>query len=627
MKRQPKSPAGKYLGIEGGGTRTVALLADASGRILRRLEAGPANMKFLSEAQLTQHFRSIAAALPGPDALGIGLSGAWADADFRRIRSAAATVWPGIPCYATNDLETAFTAAADGKRATRTPQVLIVSGTGSGCYGRNLKGRGVKVGGWGHVLGDKGSGYDIGLRALQAVVDAYDHEQVWPDLGRRLLRALLMNEPNDLIDWAQKASKTEISSLAVEVFNAWGHKDKVAADVLASAAKSLARDAAACARRLARRGTRVRFVLTGSILLKQPRFAALVRRELHKLWTKATVTPLKRESVWGAVELARRASESKVQSLKSKVSGPKDEEPVVRSAKRSPTEERNPRSMNLDRLPLRDAIGLMLAEDAGIPKKLLAERRNIQRVIETVARAFRRGGRLFYVGAGTSGRLGVLDASECPPTFRTSPDLVQGIIAGGQEALWQSGEGAEDDAGAGGRAIEFRGVTRRDVVTGIAASGTTPFVWGALREAKRRGATTVLVCFNPFLKIPRVLQPSIVIAPNLGPELLTGSTRLKAGTATKQLLNMFTTLAMVRLGKVRSNLMIDLNPANVKLRDRAVRIVRELSGADYRAGQEALERSGWVVKKAAAQLSRRRSPAAWGMCPAGTPPSHSAIGR
>jgi N-acetylmuramic acid 6-phosphate etherase len=226
-------------------------------------------------------------------------------------------------------------------------------------------------------------------------------------------------------------------------------------------------------------------------------------------------------------------------------------------------------------------------------------------VIEAVARAFRRGGRLFYVGAGTSGRLGVLDASECPPTFGTSPDLVQGIIAGGQNALWQSVEGAEDEADAGASAIRFRGVTRRDVVTGIAASGTTPFIWGALREAKRRGATTVLVCFNPFLKIPRALWPTIVIAPNLGPELLTGSTRLKAGTATKQLLNMFTTLAMVRLGKVRSNLMIDLNAANVKLRDRAVRIVQELTGADYCAAQGELERSGWVVKRAVGRLYRR----------------------
>jgi len=143
------------------------------------------------------------------------------------------------------------------------------------------------------------------------------------------------------------------------------------------------------------------------------------------------------------------------------------------------------------------------------------------------------------------------------------------------------------------------------VVVGIAASGTTPFVWGALGEAKRRGATTALVCFNPFLKIPRALGPGIVIAPNLGPEVLTGSTRLKAGTATKQLLNLFTTLAMVRFGKVRSNLMIALNPSNAKLRRRAVSIVQDLTGADHRTARTALERSSWVVKKAVARLRRR----------------------
>jgi N-acetylmuramic acid 6-phosphate etherase len=265
--------------------------------------------------------------------------------------------------------------------------------------------------------------------------------------------------------------------------------------------------------------------------------------------------------------------------------------------------------MRLDKLPLREAITLMLSEEACVPRKLLAERRRIEQVIRAVVRAFRSGGRLFYAGAGTSGRLGVLDASECPPTFRTPPDLVQGIIAGGQRALRQSVEGAEDDADAGARAIESCGVNRRDVVVGIAASGTTPFVWGTLGEAKRRGATTALVCFNPFLKIPRALRPTMVLAPNLGPEVLTGSTRLKAGTATKQLLNLFTTLAMVRLGKVRSNLMIDLNPANVKLQDRAVRIVRDLTGADYHRAQAALERTGWVVRKAIARSGRKQAPA------------------
>ncbi len=564
MTHKPELAEVKYLGIEGGGTRTVALLADGHGRALRRLETGPANMKLLTAEQLTGRFRSIAAALPCPDAVAIGLSGAWVKADFQKIWSAAGEVWPGIPCYATNDLETGLAAATSDPRHGPIPQVLVVSGTGSCCYGQGRDGRGVKVGGWGHVLGDKGSGYDIGLCALQAVIDAYDQELVWPALGRGLLRALQLNEPNDLIDWAQAADKTAIASLAAEVFVAWGRNDRLAAGILAGAARSLARDAAACARHVASPGTPVRFLLTGSILLKQPRFGAQVSRELRRLWPKALVTPLSRESVWGAVELARREFKSKVQSPKSKVQSLEVGEGVVRSSRQSPTERRHPRSMNLDKLALGEAIKLVLAEDASVPRKLLAEGRRIEQVVRAIVRAFRHGGRLFYVGAGTSGRLGVLDASECPPTFGTPPELVHGIIAGGQRALWQSVEGAEDDSDAGARAAGFHGITRRDVVIGIAASGTTPFVWGTLREAKKCGATTVLVCFNPFLRVPRPLRPAIVIAPNLGPELLTGSTRLKAGTATKLLLNMFTTLAMVRVGKVRSNLMIELEPGECK---------------------------------------------------------------
>jgi N-acetylmuramic acid 6-phosphate etherase len=199
--------------------------------------------------------------------------------------------------------------------------------------------------------------------------------------------------------------------------------------------------------------------------------------------------------------------------------------------------------------------------------------------------------------------LGVLDASECPVTFCSDPEQVQGIIAGGRPALWRSIEGAEDDAAAGAEAMQTRAVNRRDVVVGIAASGRTPFVWGALREARRRKATTVLMCFNPYLQIPPAIAPDIVLAPDLGPEILTGSTRLKAGTATKMLLNMFSTLGMVRAGKVVSNLMVNVKPTNVKLRDRAVRIVQELTGADYSAAEQALRASRWVIRVALRRLS------------------------
>ena len=246
----------------------------------------------------------------------------------------------------------------------------------------------------------------------------------------------------------------------------------------------------------------------------------------------------------------------------------------------------------------------MLSEEAKTAQKLLGEVPYIEKAIITISNALRRGGRLLYIGAGTSGRLGMLDAAECPPTFGTRARTVQGILAGGPKALNGSVEGAEDEFAGGARQITARRVSKNDVVVGIAASGTTPFVWGALTEAKRRKAACILLCFHPYLRIPRAIMPDIVIAPNLGPEVLTGSTRLKAGTATKLLLNLFSTLAMVRLGKVRSNLMIDLDPGNTKLRDRATRIVRELTGTDQATAHTALVKSRWVIRKALDEIER-----------------------
>lgn len=277
---------------------------------------------------------------------------------------------------------------------------------------------------------------------------------------------------------------------------------------------------------------------------------------------------------------------------------------AVRSARLSPTEQRNPRSRHLDRLSASEAVNLMLREEARTLRALRAEHRDIEKAVELVGRVLKSGGRLFYLGAGTSGRLGVLDASECPPTFSCRPKQVQGIIAGGWTALWRSIEGAEDDAAAGGRAIRARRVGRRDVVVGIAASGRTPFVWGGLLEAKRRQAQTVLIAFNPYLIIPSAVHPDVVIAPNVGPEILTGSTRLKAGTATKLLLNMFTTLGMVRAGKVISNLMVDVKASNGKLRDRAVRIVQELTRVDSKDAEAALRKTDWRIRTALKRLAR-----------------------
>jgi N-acetylmuramic acid 6-phosphate etherase len=618
MKRDSETPPA-FLGIDCGGTRSVAIYQ--RGDFLRRIEAGPGNVGLMTDAALVALFRELSGVHTGfspPAALAIGMAGAGVEGRQERIRLAAARVWRNVPCRAMGDLDTALAAAKlDGgvSRNGFVAIVVVLSGTGSIFYGRNAIGKRVRVGGWGHVAGDKGSAYEIGLRALKAVLFYFDRDGKVPPLGQRLLGALLLNELRDIPEWALTASKTEIAALAREVSAAASKGDHIARDILEGAAQSIAQDALICASRLTTRHRPVKFVLTGSVLLNQPSFGRRVAKLIRAQWRNARIVPLRHEAALGAVELAKQLL-SKVQSPKSKVAplSTLNSQPSTGLGHwtsdiglgSSPTEQRNPRSMNLDKLPLRKAIALMLSEDQKLPAAILAEREKIERVIQLIVRSFKSGGRLFYVGAGTSGRLGVLDASECPPTFRTDPEMVQGIIAGGQIALWRAVEGAEDDPEAGARAIDSRGVTKRDTVVGIAASGRTPFVWGALDEAKKRGAATVMLTFNPALKIPRQHQPTILIAPNIGAEILTGSTRLKSGTATKLILNMFTTLAMVRIGKVLSNLMVDVKPTNVKLRDRAVRIVRTLTDANENKARESLVRSRWVIKDAVAGMQKSR---------------------
>ncbi len=261
------------------------------------------------------------------------------------------------------------------------------------------------------------------------------------------------------------------------------------------------------------------------------------------------------------------------------------------------TELRNPRSAHIDRLSIADAVDLINAEDATIAAAVAAAKPAICRAVELVVAAFEAGGRLIYVGAGTSGRLGVLDASECPPTFLSDPQMVQGIIAGGWDALRRSIEGAEDHPEDGAARIDEMGVTPADVVFGITTGGTTPYVHGALQRAKERGAKTVLFACVSGEHVASGADVDIRVL--VGPEVITGSTRMKAGTATKMVLNMVTTVAMVRLGKVYQNLMVDMNTrANRKLVDRATRIIQAVTGLDRPAAAALLDASGGHVKTA-----------------------------
>lgn len=261
------------------------------------------------------------------------------------------------------------------------------------------------------------------------------------------------------------------------------------------------------------------------------------------------------------------------------------------------TEQRNPRSHGIDALSPLEIVDLLNAEDRRVADAVAAEREPVARAMELAVEAFRRGGRLLYVGAGTSGRLGVLDAAEMPPTFGTDPEQVQGIIAGGYGALVRAREGAEDDPEDGAAAVEEREVGPDDFVLGIATSGTTPFVHGALARARERGARTgFLLCTEPP---PEVREAhDVVIAPLVGPEVITGSTRMKAGTATKLVLNTISTGAMIRTGKVWGNLMVDLQVTCQKLQDRGERILMELLELDRDEARDLLERAGGHVKTA-----------------------------
>jgi len=259
------------------------------------------------------------------------------------------------------------------------------------------------------------------------------------------------------------------------------------------------------------------------------------------------------------------------------------------------TERRNPRSRNLDRLTTAQILKLMNQEDRRVPLAVGREIRNITRAVDLIVERMRRGGRLFYVGAGTSGRLGVLDATECPPTFGTPRTLVQGIIAGGRRALVRSVEGSEDDSKTSQQALRKHRVGERDIVVGIMASRRTPYALGALEYGRKVGAATIAVTANPT---GAPLRCDVVIAPRVGPEVLTGSTRLKAGTAQKLVLNMLTTGAMVRLGKVYENLMVDLRTASRKLEERTKRVFMNATGATYEETGPWLKRAGGSLKVA-----------------------------
>ncbi|KAJ6640119.1 N-acetylmuramic acid 6-phosphate etherase, partial [Pseudolycoriella hygida] len=612
------------LAIECGATSSdVVLLAD-DGAVRKHFRLGPANYQLMDEEEVDNFFQVIQRLHSDPiHSIGVGMPGILDAADVQSVEKLIRKNWPELDgLWIGNDLDTSL-ACVDGDEFGI--KVIVIAGTGSCTYGSDGMKTG-KIGGYGHRIGDRGSAYAISEKALR--LSLRQHEQncsLTQSIGgdeahSKLLAAILqrlgMKSLKQLAVWTLSAKKNEIAELAPLVLLMWKQKDEIAQIVIDESVKDLCSD---CLRLIDKLSThpdrlnettngRISIGLTGSLFSKDSDFADNFTGKLSPQLVQQGITfvsvKILQNTALGSLKmldpikwkqlphlepkLIETLPNTEMSEVKTRICCEKERQ-LAHSVLPVPlglslTEKRNPKSMNLDRMNVEDAIDLMIDEEQSIFQEISKKKKSIGILVERVCQAFQNGGRLFYVGAGTSGRLGILDATECPPTFRSPHEWVQGIIAGGFSSIGVAKEGAEDSILDGMQAIDDKNVNDKDVVVGIAACGRTPFVWGAILRAKSLGAFTSFLTFNTELDLK--VFPDEFICMDLGPEVLTGSTRLKCGTATKCILNMVSTLAMVKYGKCFENLMVDLNPANEKLRQRSLRIVLSMTNQSKEIDEE-----------------------------------------
>lgn len=597
------------LGIECGGTRTSVCFLEENGNVLNTLELGPANYRIALRSIWFEYFRRIRNTFPQPKTIGLAVSGARQKQDHEELAKILSQFYPNLPHRVSHDLESAFWSYGN----VNGPRLVCISGTGSCCYSIDDDGNEIRAGGWGHILGDQGSGYAIGHQLLRKLTFLYDSSKSKHSLCDHVLDALNLPDWESLVDYTLQSGKENIASLAPICIDQASKGDSFCLEIIKSQAHAFADQARYCLNRLQKNSSdKIDLCLQGSILKESELFRDLFINAISESTQQFDVIFGDTPSYLGTLHMARMALANPDEGAIELSSNPVIEEaqyfaPSLDDLGQSPTELRNPESSMLDKMSIEDGIQLFLNQDKLVPQAIEPHKSELVTVIDQIANAFKSGSRLFYVGAGTSGRLGVLDASECPPTFRTPAHWVQGIIAGGNEAMFKSFEGAEDSFEMGIQSALENKIQEGDVVVGIAASGRTPYVWGSLKQSKIQGAYTVLLTFNPNLSVPENQKPDQLIAINVGPELLTGSTRLKSGTATKLVLNMLTTLSMVQIGKVVENLMVDLNPSNEKLKARAIRIVFQLTQGRFsnEECEKNLIENRWVIKDALESLGSR----------------------
>jgi len=592
-------PGERILGIEGGGTKTAWVLVETVAgvnapscefRVIDHGKLPPSNFRLTTSDRL----RTILAELPKQiDRAGVFLAGCGTEEDRSSLKQICLEVWPNAKIVPGSDRDSGLVAALD-----HGDGIVVNAGSGSSVTGRRGN-RIERAGGWGHILGDAGGGYFLSIQALRLILREHDLHRGAIRFTAKILHALSLNNLDELVRWVQTADKMEIAMLAPVVFEAATEGDARMMEIIEEGARVLCEYTEAVASALHLLAPKV--ALIGGLFHRDSIYTHAFRRRLKKNLPDARVAIAERAPELGAALLAAEAG-----GHPTFYANPSQNE--IESLAAALTEQRNPRSENLEKMSGRELVEVFVEEEKFVQEALRAAVGELARAIEIVAESLRNGGRLFYIGAGSSGRIGVLDASEIPPTFGAQRELVQGVIAGGVYAMYRSAEGVEDDEAAGALAVDERRIRDADVVIGISASGRTPFVFGALARARQVGARTMLLTCNPAVagvadagapgsSIPATTaHVDLVITLAVGPEILTGSTRLKAGTATKVALNIISTGAMVVLGKVRGNLMIDLHTTSTKLRDRAVRVVAELTQCDYRSAREKLEASGWNLR-------------------------------
>lgn len=563
-----------YLAIEAGGTTSRAGLYDAEGGLLRETSGGPANPLscglYVAIGTLAQLAREIIDQEDGVLTIAAAVSGAARTELRQRMADGLAAALNARRVVVSDDLRPLLFA-----NAGTLPAMLAIAGTGASVLCQTEADNFV-LGARGVLFGDDGSGYAIAVRALRSAAWAVDGIGLDTSLTHRLPQALGLKDLAGVVPWSHHAKKHEVARLSVAVHEAALDGDEVAREIIKGEARALAALVESGAERIAKPGG-VSLYLNGGLFEKSELYLNEFKRCLKE--TAAVREILIPPLMGHRAVLAMAMADSLPPRLQAAVSRLENLAPSL-----PPTEQRHEREA-IDRLTSFELVRRMNEEDATVAAAVAPSAMMISSVIDRAGDALRGGGRLIYLGAGTSGRLGVLDASECPPTFGVPPDKVVALMAGGDRALRESVEGAEDDENAAKADVNRIRVSGKDVVVGIAASGTTPYVLGGLRAAAANGAYTVLLCCNPSAHA----KADVVIALDTGPEALAGSTRLKAGTATKMALNMISTGAMARAGRIHDGLMVNMRPSNAKLHKRAVRMVATLTGLDEPAALDALE--------------------------------------